>query len=115
MLTFHEVINHMQEVEEEVIDEHRSLLEVNTHFPFTKSFVYLLSYTIYSQQYMPQLCHKRIVKYKVFMEVSIFNLVLIINEQVSFFTDSFLMERYINDLGTKKGLPAGYFTKEDQV
>jgi hypothetical protein len=28
MLTFHEVINHMQEQEEEVIDAHREVIEV---------------------------------------------------------------------------------------
>ena len=28
LLNFHEVVNHMQEAEEEVIDNHRALLEV---------------------------------------------------------------------------------------
>ncbi len=28
LLTFHEVINHMQEQEEEVIEDHRALVEV---------------------------------------------------------------------------------------
>ena len=28
MLTFHEVVNHMQEQEEEVIDSHREIIEV---------------------------------------------------------------------------------------
>ena len=29
LLTFHEVVNHMQEDEEEVIDDHREITEVN--------------------------------------------------------------------------------------
>ena len=29
MLTFHEVINHMQDAEEEVIDDHRTTIEVS--------------------------------------------------------------------------------------
>lgn len=28
LLTFHEVVNHMQEQEEEIIDSHRTLFEV---------------------------------------------------------------------------------------
>ena len=29
LLTFHEVVNHMQEMEEDIIDDHRSLIEVS--------------------------------------------------------------------------------------
>lgn len=29
LLTFHEAVNHMQELEEQVVDSHRSLLEVS--------------------------------------------------------------------------------------
>ena len=32
LLNFHEVVNHMQEAEEEVIDNHRALLEVIHNF-----------------------------------------------------------------------------------
>ena len=33
LLTFHEVVNHMQEAEEEIIDDHRTLIEVSINTP----------------------------------------------------------------------------------